>query len=83
MCSNKLKEVITTCIKDIKGTRKYLPIDDNESILVFERRGYFHIVKGVQSIYGSKSASDVVLNLITHMKRDGRVYHEDIIEKVS
>lgn len=77
MNENKLSSIIS----ELVGTRTYLPIDMNESILVFERNGYIHIFKYLGSVFGSTSAKAVAEKLIFMMGESE--YHELVQEKVN
>lgn len=75
----KLAQVIA----GIVGTRTYLPVDENEAILIFERKGYIHIFKGLESIFGSTAPISVAGKLIYIMGNDERKYHNELLEKLN
>lgn len=79
MDEHKLTQVIESLI----GTRTYLPIDANESILVFERKTYIHIFKGIESIFGSTAPHSIARKLISIMAKDNREYHPELLEKLN
>lgn len=68
-------------IQGVVGTRTYLPIDSNESILVFERKGYIYIFRGLGSVCGSTSADYIATRIIELMQEDE--YHPELLEKLN
>ena len=68
-------------IQGVVGTRTYLPIDSNESILVFERKGYIHIFHGLNSVCGSTTADYIATRIIELMQEDE--YHPELLEKLN
>lgn len=74
---------LAAVIEGIVGTRTYLPIDANESILVFERKTYIHIFKGIESIFGSTAPHSIARKLISIMAKDNREYHPELLEKLN
>lgn len=74
---------LAAVIEGIVGTRTYLPIDANESILVFERKTYIHIFKGIESVYGSTAPHSIARKLISTMAKDNRDYHPELLEKLN
>lgn len=77
MDSHKLAMVIQGMV----GTRTYLPIDVSEAIIVFERKGYIHIIKGINSVFGSTSVVAVADKLLEYMNK--HTYHNKLLEKLS
>ncbi len=74
---------LTQVIEGIVGTRTYLPVDENEAILVFDRKGYIHIFKGINSIFGSTVPNSVARKLISIMGKNERTYHNELLEKLN
>ena len=74
---------LAAVIEGIVGTRTYLPVDENEAILIFERKRYIHIFKGLESIFGSTAPIRVADKLISIMGNDERKYHNELLEKLS
>ena len=74
---------LAAVIEGIVGTRTYLPIDANESILVFERKTYIHIFKGIESVFGSTAPHSIARKLISIMAKDNREYHPELLEKLN
>lgn len=78
---------LTAAIQGVVGTRTYLPIDSNESIIVFERKGYIHIFHGIHSVFGSSNAQSIARKLISIMDKPfndvKREYHPELLELIS
>lgn len=72
---------LVKAIQGVVGTRTYLPIDSNESILVFERKGYIHIFRGLDSVCGSTTADYIATRIIELMQEDE--YHPELLEKLN
>ena len=74
---------LVTVIEGIVGTRTYLPIDVNESIIIFERKTYIHVFQGIGSIYGSTAPHSIANKLIKIMVMENRTYHPELLELIN
>lgn len=75
---------LAAVIQGIVGTRTYLPIDANEGILVFERKGYIHIFHGLNSVFGACNPQSVARKIKSIMSKDQeRTYHPELLEKIN
>lgn len=75
----KLAEVISGVV----GTRTYLPISESESMLVFERKGYIHIFRGLRSVHGSRNPTTAARKVIELMSEANLTYHPILLEKIN
>ena len=74
---------LAAAIKGIVGTRTYIPISESESIIVFERKDYIHVFRGLNSVFGSTSEEAVAHKVIRLMQEANLTYHPLLLEKIN
>lgn len=76
-------EQLTKAIETIAGTRKYLPISENEGTIVFKRHNYFHLFIGLESRFGTPSAKNMAEKILEHKADYHHEYHPELLELIN